>query len=144
MLVWLNTDRSLLRKVRRRPLSFFTPFLQSINAVVFITFLEPLSTSALSNIVNLPFTKFKLMQQVHDLPKRVVNSCFGVYCPLVLFIHQTPGAVIMEADDRHVTTVFTVQPSFHHRHSTNRVSWSVTIVRERGGEVWLHVRRRWK
>ena len=33
-----------------------------------------------------------------------------------------PGAGIMEADDRRVTTVFTVQPSFHHRHSTNRVS----------------------
>ena len=33
-----------------------------------------------------------------------------------------PGAGIMEADDRQVTTVFTVQPSFHHRHSTNRVS----------------------
>ena len=32
------------------------------------------------------------------------------------------GADIMEADDRQVTTVFTVQPSFHHRHSTNRVS----------------------
>ena len=27
---------------------------------------------------------------------------------------------------RWLTTVFTVQPSFHHRHSTNRVSWSVT------------------
>ena len=26
----------------------------------------------------------------------------------------------MEADGRQVTTVFTVQPSFHHRHSTNR------------------------
>ena len=33
-----------------------------------------------------------------------------------------PGAGIMEADDRQVTTVFTVQPPFHHRHSTNRVS----------------------
>ena len=34
------------------------------------------------------------------------------------------GAVagIMEADDRQVTTVFTVQSSFHHRHSSNRVS----------------------
>ena len=31
----------------------------------------------------------------------------------------------MEVDDRQVTTVFTVQPSFHHRHSTNPVSWSV-------------------
>ena len=42
-----------------------------------------------------------------------------------------------------MTTVFTVQPSLHHRHSTNRVSWSVTIVGERRGEVWQHVRRRW-
>ena len=33
-----------------------------------------------------------------------------------------PGARIMEADDCQVTTVFTVQPSFHHRHSTNPVS----------------------
>ena len=29
------------------------------------------------------------------------------------------GAGIMEAADRQVTTVFTVQPSFHHRHWTN-------------------------
>ena len=36
------------------------------------------------------------------------------------------GTGIMEADDRHVTTVFTVQPTFQHRHSTNRVSLSVT------------------
>ena len=33
-----------------------------------------------------------------------------------------PGAGIMEADDRQVTTVFTVQPSFHHPYSTNLVS----------------------
>ena len=52
-------------------------------------------------------------------------------------------AGIMEADDRQVTTVFTVQPSFYHRLSTNRVSWSVTIVGDRRGEVWLHVRRQW-
>ena len=32
------------------------------------------------------------------------------------------GAGIMEADDRQVTTVFTGQPSFHHRHSTNPIS----------------------
>ena len=32
------------------------------------------------------------------------------------------GAGIMEADDRQVTTVFTVQPSFHQWHSTNPVS----------------------
>ena len=42
-----------------------------------------------------------------------------------------PGAGIMEADDRQVTTV---QP-FHHRHSTNRVSWSVTIVGERASHL---------
>ena len=35
------------------------------------------------------------------------------------YCHSTAGAGIMEADDRQVTTVFTVQPSFHHRHSTN-------------------------
>ena len=45
------------------------------------------------------------------------------------------GAGIMEADDCQVTTVFTVQPSFHHRHSTDRVSLSVTIVGERRDEV---------
>ena len=33
-----------------------------------------------------------------------------------------PGAGIMEAADRQVTTVFTVQPSFHNRHSTSRTS----------------------
>ena len=32
------------------------------------------------------------------------------------------GSGIKEAYDRQVTTVFTVQPSFHHRHSTKRVS----------------------
>ena len=35
---------------------------------------------------------------------------------------RTPGAGIMEADNRQAMTVFTVQPSFHHRHSTNRAS----------------------
>ena len=35
---------------------------------------------------------------------------------------RKPGAGIMEADDRQVTTNFTVQPSFHHLLSTNRVS----------------------
>ena len=54
-----------------------------------------------------------------------------------------PGAGVMEADNCQVTTVFTVQPPFHHRHSTNRVSWRVTIVGERCGEVWLHVRWWW-
>ena len=50
------------------------------------------------------------------------------------------GVGIMEANNRQVTTAFTVQPSFHHQHSTNRVPWSVTIVSEGWGEVWLHFR----
>ena len=37
-------------------------------------------------------------------------------------VRRSPGAGIMEADDHQVTRVFTGQPSFHHRHSTNRVS----------------------
>ena len=48
---------------------------------------------------------------------------------------QASGAGTMEADDHQVATVFTVQPSFHHQHSTNRVSWSVTIA----GEVQSHL-----
>ena len=54
-----------------------------------------------------------------------------------------PGAGIMKADDRQVTTIFTVQPSFHHRHSKNRVTWSITIVDERAVKPHLVVRRRW-
>ena len=50
-------------------------------------------------------------------------------------VTRSSGAGIMEADDLQVTTVFTVQPSFLHRHSTNRVSRSFTIVGERRGEV---------
>ena len=37
----------------------------------------------------------------------------------------------MEVDDRQVTTVFTVQTSFHHPHSTNPVSRSVTNVQSK-------------
>ena len=39
-----------------------------------------------------------------------------------VFPYCLPGAAIMETDDRQLTTVFTVQPSCHHRHSTNPVS----------------------
>ena len=47
-------------------------------------------------------------------------------CPPVLSHTSRPAfrAGIMEADDRQATTV---QPSFHHRLSTNRASRSVTI-----------------
>ena len=48
-----------------------------------------------------------------------------------------------QGDDRQVMTVFTVQPSFHHRHSANPVSWSVTIVGERAVTPHLVVRRGW-
>ena len=47
---------------------------------------------------------------------------FFLFLFLFCFLPETfnrPGVGIMEADDRQVTTVFTVQPSFHHRHSTN-------------------------
>ena len=56
-----------------------------------------------------------------------------VFADLLLFSVSTiavllaSGAGIMAADDRQVTTVFTVRPSSHHRYSTNRVSPSVTI-----------------
>ena len=49
----------------------------------------------------------------------VTAVSFRTEKPLLQF---SPGAGIMEADDRQVTTVFTGQPSFHHRHSTKRVS----------------------
>ena len=54
--------------------------------------------------------------------------------PPVAFAKTRGG--IMEADDRQMTTV---QPSFHHRYSTNRVS-SVTIVGERAVTPPLVVR----
>ena len=38
----------------------------------------------------------------------------------LVWLRYTSGTVIMEADDRQVTTVFTVQPSFHHWHSTTK------------------------
>ena len=59
-----------------------------------------------------------------------------------LYAGLRSGAGLMEAGDRKVTTLFTVQPSFHHRHSTNAASWSFTIFAERRGELCLHVRRR--
>ena len=54
-------------------------------------------------------------------------------CAVALVNHRewlSAWGNITEPDDRQVTTVFTVQPSFHHRHSTNRVSWSVTNRRQ--------------
>ena len=48
--------------------------------------------------------------------------------PSVSHWSKRPGVGIMEADDRQVTTVFSVQPSLHHRHSTNGVLWSFVIL----------------
>ena len=62
----------------------------------------------------------------------------------IFYFFCIPGAGIIEADDCQVTTVFTVQLSFHNQHSRNRVSWSVTKVGEQRDEVWLHVRRWWQ
>ena len=70
--------------------------------------------------------------QTHPAPKGFMGGCpvaaDALSCDIfqgTSFLRQTdfkPGAGIMKADNRQVTTVFTVQPSFHHRHSTNRVS----------------------
>ena len=72
----------------------------------------------------------------HRIPRPLcmlqVPPLFSVCCGLLTHMQSShvcndqsltarAGAGIMEADDRQVTTVFTVQPSFHHRHSTNRV-----------------------
>ena len=102
-----------------------------------------------------PRPKFVLSGMVYDmktapLPFKGKAACCYT-CSLCRSIQLSfprtpawPGVGIMEADDRQVTTVFTVQPSFHHRHSINRLSWSVTIVGERAVTPHLVVRRRWK
>ena len=52
---------------------------------------------------------------------RHCKSCFWhLSQALVVLFCFCPRAGIMEADGHQVTTVFTVQPSFHHRHSTNQ------------------------
>ena len=56
----------------------------------------------------------------------VTSASFSALCTEsgsdVIFCCNTPGTSIIEADDRQVTTVFTVQRSFQHRQPTNRVS----------------------
>ena len=56
---------------------------------------------------------------IHHPAQRAYNTRFS--CRKARGLPERPGAGITEVDDRLVTTVFTVQPSFHHRHSTNRV-----------------------
>ena len=54
----------------------------------------------------------KLSLRLQLLCKKVVLNFHCVYsCHVVGFHAAGPGAGIMEADDRQVTTVFTVQPS---------------------------------
>ena len=84
--------------------------------------------------------------QLRPVLRNISSSCselehFRVFL-IGVVLQLRPGAGIMEADDRQVTTAFTVQRSFHHRHSTNRASWSVTIVGERAVTPHLVVRRR--
>ena len=82
-----------------------------------------------------------------EIVKKISYSAFQFdyyyYYYYYHYLRDRSGAGIMEADDRQVTTVFTVQPSFHHRHSTNRVSRSVTIAGQRAVTHHLVVRRRW-
>ena len=93
------------------------------------------------SLLNCPASSFQppslFSVLLYPLSPYHLSWCFSV--PSVI----SPGAGITEADDRQVTTVFTVQPSFHHRHLTNRVSWSVTIVGERAVTPPLVARRRW-
>ena len=61
-------------------------------------------------------TQWRTAFRVKSFKAVVINEQLSLWH---LFIS---GAGIMEADDRQVTTVFTVQPSVHYRHSTNPVS----------------------
>ena len=97
------------------------------------------SLSVLSTHVIVPLTL--LLRLERPCLDRVLCPWFSGWKKASYLRH--PGAGIMEADDHQVTTVFTVQPSFHHRDSTNRVSRSVTIVGERAVTPHLDVRRRW-
>ena len=84
-----------------------------------------------------PFFEFDKFHQspVQPSPAGDGPHTGGRHPGRVCFCCFRSGAGIIEADDRQVTTVFTVQPSFHHRHSTNRVSRIVIVVGERRGEV---------
>ena len=64
------------------------------------------------------------LQEGSSKPETCVCNCLNLLLnPFFSSVQQSgPGAGIMEADDRQVTTVFTVQPSFLHGRWTNRVS----------------------
>ena len=66
----------------------------------------------------------KINNQIQPNPHTKLEERLYILSSLLRVISQSakPGAGIMEADYRQVTTIFTVQPSFHHLHSTNRVS----------------------
>ena len=82
--------------------------------------------------------------EIHSHVAGTLSNNQPTYKPQCAARHlaQGPGTSIMETNDRQVTTVFTVQPSFHHRHSTNWLSWSVIIVGERALTPHLVVCRR--
>ena len=66
---------------------------------------------------------FRLETHISRL-KAHVQACYSVFAQSAdnSDVLSEPGSGIMEADDCQAITVFAVQPSFHRRHSTNRVS----------------------
>ena len=107
--VWLVTDRPRHLGMERRPLPSF----------ILVSFRRPVSCCSGAGIMEA------------DQCRAVLGPVSWRPTSVVLFwgryhggrpVSCCSGAGIMEADNRQVTTVFTVQPSFHHRHSTNRAS----------------------
>ena len=66
----------------------------------------------------IPISRMDLLRTVATFRQKLQTKLAFLPSHIIL----TPGSGIMEDDDGQETTVFTVQPSFHHRHSTNRVS----------------------
>ena len=65
----------------------------------------------------------KVFADVPETGQTLVSVSVCLFLPLCLSMSHllsVAGTGIMEADDHQVTTVFTIQPSFHHRHSTNQ------------------------
>ena len=92
------------------------------------------------NTVELKRKKKKKKKNVTIKSRRLTDDLKSNKDPSLLI---RSGAGIMEADDRQVTTVFTVQPSFHHRHCTRQTEYleelpSSTNVQSHLTMVTLH------
>ena len=143
--------------LNRKP--YFLPFHPDITSMSGIGKIDPCTPTnpppphpslSLSLSLSLLLLLLLLLLPLSSHPGKSIGLVVGNLCLLGAnraqrrgHIERCPGAGIMEADDRQVTSVFTVQPSFHQRHSTNPVSWSVTIIGERAITPHLVVRRRW-